>query len=47
MGSWSLYSFMENMFYPLDAVSGAELVESREKISKQTAKTLLYQKEQR
>jgi hypothetical protein len=34
-------------FYPLDEVCSAELAEGLEKISKETAKRLLLQKEQR
>jgi hypothetical protein len=34
-------------WYPLDGVSRAELAEGLEKISKETAKRLLLQKEQR
>lgn len=35
---------METTFYPLDEVSSAELAEGLEKISEETAKTLLLQK---
>jgi hypothetical protein len=45
--SWTLYSSMKIEFYPLDEVSSAELAEGLEKISKETAKRLLLQKEQR
>jgi hypothetical protein len=34
-------------FYPLDEVNSAELAEGLEKISKETAKRLLMQKDQR
>jgi hypothetical protein len=34
-------------FYPLDEVSSAELAEGLEKVSKETAKRLSLQKEQR
>jgi hypothetical protein len=34
-------------WYPLDEVNSAELAEGLEKISKETAKRLLLQKEQR
>ena len=37
----------EGKFYPLDEVNSAELAEGLEKISKETAKRLLLQKEQR
>jgi len=37
----------EGKFYPLDDVSSAELAEGLEKITKETAKRLLLQKEQR
>jgi hypothetical protein len=37
----------DGKFYPLDEVNSAELAEGLEKISKETAKRLLLQKEQR
>jgi hypothetical protein len=37
----------DGKWYPLDEVSSAELAECLEKISKETAKRLLLQKEQR
>ena len=37
----------EGKIYPLDEVSSAELAEGLEKITKETAKRLLLQKEQR
>ncbi len=37
----------DGKFYPLCEVSSAELAEGLEKISKETAKRLLLQKEQR
>jgi hypothetical protein len=37
----------EGKFYPLDEVTSAELAEGLEKITKETAKRLLLQKEQR
>jgi hypothetical protein len=37
----------DGKWYPLDEVSRAELAEGLEKISKETAKRLLLQKEQR
>jgi len=37
----------DGKFYPLDEVNSAELAEGLEKISKETAKRLLMQKDQR
>jgi hypothetical protein len=37
----------DGKWYPLDEVNSAELAEGLEKISKETAKRLLLQKEQR
>ena len=37
----------DGKFYPLDEVSSAELAEGLENISKESAKRLLLQKEQR
>ncbi len=37
----------DGKFYPLDEVNSAELAKGLEKISKETAKRLLLQKEQR
>jgi hypothetical protein len=37
----------DGKFYPLDEVNSAELAEGLEKISEETAKRLLLQKEQR
>jgi hypothetical protein len=37
----------EGKFYPLDEVSAADLAEGLERITKETAKRLLLQKEQR
>jgi hypothetical protein len=37
----------DGKFYPLDEVNSAELAEGLEKISKETAKRLSLQKEQR
>ena len=37
----------DGKFYPLDDVNSAELAEGLEKISKETTKRLLLQKEQR
>jgi hypothetical protein len=43
----AMFMDKDGKFYPLDEVNSAELAEDLEKISKETAKRLLLQKEQR
>ena len=42
-----VFTDKDGKWYPLDEVNSAELAEGLEKISKETAKRLLLQKEQR
>ena len=42
-----VFTDKDGKWYPLDEVSSAELAEGLEKISKETAKRLLLQREQR